>query len=489
MTLWRAVAWCLAIVLCAAGPVRAELTPMVAAFHVHTTASTGSLSLEQVASQAERRGLDAVVLSDNFVLRYEYGLWPLPQVLRRTVQFPSVLSSGLDRFLEDIMRVQARHPKLVLVPGVEVAPHYYWTGTLRAGTLTMHDSQRNLLVIGLSTKADYLALPAAGNYASYRYGQEMLVSLMPGLLLISAGWLWSGRTWQWRSTRRATAVCMTAVALLLLINAWPFGRPLFSIYDETLGVRPYQALIDTVRARQGAVIWSMPEARDFHEYPFGRLGVVTIKTEPYPETLLTTDGYTAFGGVYGDTRKIAEPGQVWDQALTRYLTGRRREPAFVTGEIAFHGPDHDARRLDDVLTVFWTHSRSAGGLMEALRAGRMYAVDQPHPEEGLRLDTLTVESDAGSHAMSGDTLTALETTPLTIRAAIRTADGKAHPISLSLVRSGQVIAQISGDTPFNAVFADRVAAEAHAYRVIVRGPGELVSNPIFVRPLPKEGRA
>ncbi|TLY45306.1 MAG: hypothetical protein E6K58_00200, partial [Nitrospirae bacterium] len=65
--------------------------PLVAALHVHSSVSTGGLSLEQVVEQAEKLGLDAVLLSDNFLLQYEYGIWPLRGVFRRTVALPSVL--------------------------------------------------------------------------------------------------------------------------------------------------------------------------------------------------------------------------------------------------------------------------------------------------------------------------------------------------------------------------------------------------------------
>ena len=47
------------------------LRPLVAAFHVHSSVSTGGLSLDQLAEQAETLGLEAVILSDNFVLHYE----------------------------------------------------------------------------------------------------------------------------------------------------------------------------------------------------------------------------------------------------------------------------------------------------------------------------------------------------------------------------------------------------------------------------------
>src|SRR5207249_7099552 len=70
------------------------LRPLVAALHVHSTISTGSLNLDQLAERAERLGLDAVVLSENFVLRYEYGVLPLRGLLKRAVTLPSVLDYG-----------------------------------------------------------------------------------------------------------------------------------------------------------------------------------------------------------------------------------------------------------------------------------------------------------------------------------------------------------------------------------------------------------
>ena len=46
-----------------------------------------------------------------------------------------------------------------IVPGIEVAPYYYWTGSLWGRTLTMHNAQRNLLVLGLTS-------PEAGSDAA-----------------------------------------------------------------------------------------------------------------------------------------------------------------------------------------------------------------------------------------------------------------------------------------------------------------------------------
>ncbi len=169
---------------------RAGLRPLIAALHVHSTTSTGTLDLDQLAERAERLGIDAVILSDNFALRFEYGLPPLRASLRKTMTIPSLTARRVGGFLRDVAAAQARHPQVMLIPGVEVVPHYYWTGSLLDRNLTMHNSQRNLLVLGLREDKDYAALPLSGNPASYRYGWEGLWSVAPGLLFVPAGWLW-----------------------------------------------------------------------------------------------------------------------------------------------------------------------------------------------------------------------------------------------------------------------------------------------------------
>ena len=139
----------LIMVSCSAGFVPSaqaseERQQLLATVHVHSTASTGELTVEALAERAEQLGLDALILTDNFSLRYEYGLWPLPGLLKRQVSFPSVLEYGIERYLDEIAAAQSRHPKLIILPGVEVAPYYYWTGSIVERTLTMHNAQRNL---------------------------------------------------------------------------------------------------------------------------------------------------------------------------------------------------------------------------------------------------------------------------------------------------------------------------------------------------------
>ena len=479
--------------LSAAEPPASSGATLTVAFHVHSHVSTGSLSLDQIAEQAQRMGIDAVVFSENLALRYEYGLFPFRGILRRTVTLPSVVEYGIDRYLAAIAEAQARHPGVLLVPGVEVTPHYYWTGSLPDRNLAMHNAQKNLLVLGLTSPEDYKALPVPGNQGFSRYGWETLGKVWPVALLVAAGWLWQRTahrpikvgvtTMQTPGSFQVPAGLLAACGALLLLLAWPYDSPLFSFYDDQLHERPYQTLIDTAVQRGGAVVWSMPEAVDFNVHPYGPLGSVTVKTDPYPLSLLQTTGYTGFGGVYQDTRTITEPGALWDQLLLQHLGGLRPVLPAVFGEIAFHRPGQAGIELNQVLNIVTVKERTAAGLVEAMKAGRLYALSQAGRPFGLRLDTFQIETQDGTHTATVGQPFVRSAEPPAVRVAVTATDRGTHLVQVTIIRSGLVVARMAGTTPFHQRVVDATlpAGATAFYRVDVRGEGEILSNPIFVR--------
>ena len=460
---------------------------LLATMHVHSTASTGELTVEALAERAEQLGLDVLILTDNFSLRYEYGLWPLPGILRQQIHFPSVLEYGIERYVDEIAAAQSHHPKLIILPGVEVAPYYYWTGSLWGRTLTMHNAQRNLLVLGLTKPEDYRSLPASGNPGSYSFDWQGAVNGAPMLLVVPAVWLWRPlrRRTDRQSLRRTIACILIVLAVALVANAWPLSQPAFSSYDDRLGYRPYQALIDNVRDKGGLVFWSMTEARDFHEYPAGLLGTVTVKTEPHPEALLQTTGYTGFGGLYQDGRTIIKPGELWDRLLQLPAQEQRPIPVLI-GELAFHGLSDAGKDLHRLVTALWVKERTVAGVLEALRAGHAYAVGDGDHHVQLRLDEFRVVCQGGTKSASvGDRLDPAGARDLMVHLSVTATDRGRHPVKVRVIRSGQILAQLAGETPFRVDWPDTAvpADERTTYRLEITGSGELLSNPIFVEPI------
>jgi hypothetical protein len=466
----------------------AALRPLWAAVHVHSTASTGTMSLEALAARAERLGLDALILSENFTLRYEYGVRPLEGVLKYGVSLPAVLEYGIDRYLADVRAVRDRHPGLIIIPGVEVAPHYYWTGSLATRDLTMHNAQRNVLVIGLERAEDYAALPARGNPRSFVWDDRSVTNGWPLLLLAPAVWLWvsrqrvrMGRDGR-AHTRLAAGAGLLLVSMTLVAYAWPLASPPYSSYDTEAGYRPYQALIDTALEKGALVFWSMPDARDFSRHRFGPLGTVTVTTDSHPESLQQTQRYTGFGGLYQDTRTSIAPGGVWDQVTRARLAGGVQPPAII-GEAAFHGLEDAGKDLDRVYTVVLARERTAAAVLAALQEGRAWTVARGEQRALLELKQFTVEDRHARRAGIGERLETSDPSP-SIHVRLLAVDGSPQPVRMRLIREGQVVRSVEGEAPLEwRVLDEHMPADRWVpYRIEVTGKGgELLSNPLYVR--------
>ncbi|MBI4572928.1 MAG: hypothetical protein HY713_06535 [candidate division NC10 bacterium] len=473
----------------AAGPLR----PIPAVVHAHTTWSSGDFTLDGLVARARVVGVDAIFLTENHLQRFEYGLPPLRNLLRYRVEYPSLMSQGPEPFLDAVRAANARQQDVVLIPGAEVIPHYYWTGNLFQGTLTMYNGQKNILVLGLNRPEDYRDLPVVGNANAAHWGLGSLWLLSPVTLAVPGVWLLRVRRRRlvrlqhvkFTVERRFTGcgvLCLT-IGAALLANNFPFRTPPVSPYDSEAGLRPHQAVIDFVAARGGLAVWSMPEARDHQLVTVARMQA-TIHTDPYPSDLLRTDRFTAFGGVYEDTTTFTQPGGGWDRLLADYLSGRRAVPAWAIGEAAYHREGQAGKRFGDVQTVFLVDRKDPAALLEALRKGRFYAL-QRTPEIGLALDQFQVILPDHPAAEAGDRLALRAGDRPEVRAVIRATGERRIGIQTLLVRNGSVVHSGRGETPVTLQWSesDLPAETSLFYRLEVRGPGghQILSNPIFVR--------
>ncbi|MEK7869417.1 MAG: hypothetical protein AAB271_03715, partial [Nitrospirota bacterium] len=348
------------------------------------------------------------------------------------------------------------------------------------------------------TKAeDYRALPARGNPASFTMDGASLANVAPLLLVIPALFLWKPRRQLvegWRepigAARRTVAVCCLVLAVATLVNAWPLGTPPFSSYESQLGYRPYQALVDVANQRGAVVLWSMTEARDLQSHAFGSLGTVTVRTDAHPEALALTSGYAGFGGLYQDTRMVTAAGGLWDQVIQAHRGPAQSAVPTMIGEIAFHGLADKGKDLDRVVTTVFAKERSVAAVLEAIRSGHAYAVAEGDHRVMLTLDEFSLGCDcdpatvgigervalpSGSHAVA------------TVRLSAR--DGKPHPVTLRLIRSGEIIGMTKAETPVHYRLADAqpVPDGGAYYRLEVIGQsGELLTNPVYVDVQTKE---
>jgi hypothetical protein len=456
--------------------------------HVHTDLSTGEFTLEALAATAARQGIGALLLAENYLARVEYGVPPF-RALTAVAHEERSVHGRLHVYLERVARMRAQFPGVLILPGVEVMPHYFWTGSALALHLHLHDTQKNVLVFGIDDPRALGELPAAGNRMSGVYSLQSVLDALPVLLVVPGLVLLVRKRVQRRRLGRAVIVVrrrswalgllLCAIGVAAAVRGWPFTTDPYST-SRPSGVAPHQALIDHVDRLGGATIWSFPEARDVGEQPVGPVRV-SWSTEPYGDDLLRSFRYTAFGAIYEDTTRVENPGGGWDRLLREYAVGERSRAPWAIAEAGFH--DQSAsKKLGTIETVFVVDERSEAGVLDALKRGRMYA-RQRTPALALDLAGF-VATAAGASAGSGETVRAAAGTPLSVTATVAASDGGRHEVRVTLIRNGVVAGAWAGTTPLHVAHDEMSESAPAVFRLEARGPAgtRLLANPIFVKP-------
>jgi hypothetical protein len=188
-----------------------------------------------------------------------------------------------------------------------------------------------------------------------------------------------------------------------------------------------------------------------------------------------------FGAVYQENITLTRPGGEWDQLLLAYCRGEREQPSWGIGEIAFHGDSQAGKELYHVQTIFAVQEATPTAVLAAMREGHMYALQRAQEDALVLRDFTLAAPTAAERARMGEALR-LHDSPI-VHLRLETESGSPLPFSLTLIRSGTVIATLSGTTPQDFAYRDDSLREGRSYyRVEVRGPTPhwLVSNPIFV---------
>jgi hypothetical protein len=207
---------------------------------------------------------------------------------------------------------------------------------------------------------------------------------------------------------------------------------------------------------------------------------VSWSTLPYPDDLMRTARYTAFGAVYEDTTRVERPGGSWDRLLGEFAAGDRSRAPWAVGESGFHGFTA-GKTLGKIRSVFLVEERTERALLDALKHGRLYAVEQEAGAE-LVLDDFSLHAGA-STAVSGGSLRVAESAPIEINVDIAAVGTPPRDVRVTLVRNGTVIRAWTGPLPLRAIHREVFDGSPTFYRLDVRGPGRLLTNPIFVRRL------
>jgi len=112
-----------------------EFSQLSGVIHIHTAFSSGHYSIEELAAKAKEKGLEVLVLTDHDLVAMEYGIFPFRNLIKKREERKSVLKLGPEKYLTEIARVNRRQQDVLVIPGVQSSPFYYWTGSFLKETL------------------------------------------------------------------------------------------------------------------------------------------------------------------------------------------------------------------------------------------------------------------------------------------------------------------------------------------------------------------
>ncbi len=438
---------------------------------LRTTYSDGALDPESLARLAKQRGFDLIFVNDHDRLVMEYGILPFRNILRKREELNSINEGGAKDYLNAIRRVQEKNPGMIIVPGSETAPFYYWTGSFFQDNLTAHDDERRILTIGMDRSSDYADLPILHNGFSFRYTVEFLPFLVPFLISLGLGLV----LLRWRGILRISGIIVSGVSVLFMINMGPFRSSPFDQYHGYQGMAPYQLVIDYVESRGGLTFWNYPETAS----GVRKIGPVFVDTPSYPQVLEQSRGYTGFSALYGDNITVTEPGNLWDRVLLQYCEGERDRPPWGISTADFHKDGESGERLGAFPTVVMVREKTKEAVLSAMRQGRMYAC-AGYPQRMILNEFAVCSSGCKTRAISGEEMMLNENPK--IRISISPKEPTQDPVKVRLIRSGELIKVFEGPLPMEVEYEDKYYKPGKKifYRIDARGCGALVSNPIFV---------
>ncbi|OGF45869.1 MAG: hypothetical protein A2231_07080 [Candidatus Firestonebacteria bacterium RIFOXYA2_FULL_40_8] len=431
-------------------------TTVRTAMHLHTTYSYDcTYSVEEIVARAKAKGLDAAIITDHDLIEVKYGVFPLRRILRAGLELNSVFDAGVDKYFSEIESVQEKYPEMLVLPGVETSPFYFWETKSKA--LVLNDWHKHLLIFGLSA-ADMKKLPTTGNKNSWKYRPLLLWPL----LLVLLGFLFFKRIYLVKF-----GVVLIIIGGIFLVNNFPFTAPDFDQYSGYQGSRPYQNVIDYTAKRGGFTVWAHPEANSNIDFPvvtsvqgrFFNLGL-NLSTPPYPEAITGTENYNGINLLEEGYKTIGRCGGLWDKVLAEYSTGERKVPAFAFGETDYR-KEGEGIALDGIQNVVNAKKGDKKEFLKALKDGEFYVL-----KKGIlpAIPVLEEFSEAGNIKISMN-------------------DGSKKKLTVTLIKDGFVQQIADGITPFSMEFKVLVPEQGKSYyrlEAVLKDGGMIISNPVFI---------
>jgi hypothetical protein len=451
----------------------AELIQVPVAIQISSKISDGKYTIPQILAICRDQGFKAAVITDRDLMRWEYGIQPLANILKKTVEYGSIIKYGVKRYIREFQEIQKSNPDLVVILGVESAPFYYWSGDIFNSNLEIRDWHKHMISIGINDAQEIKYLPVIGN----KPGLALPLSWRNLLLLWPISFLGAGIFYGRKKDSRKFGLLLIGIAGLFLAHNFPFRFYSFDQYHGQVGIKPFQNYIDYVNRNHGLTFWAHPEARNVE-----KAGAISIRTEEHSLDLLRSQDYTGFAVFFEGFKTVGKVNGIWDSLLKDFCAGKRDKPVWAMGALSFDSSGNLEDYLKDLRTVLLVPVLNEEECLKAIKEGRMYTALGKNSSQ-LILNKFSVDVLGSSEEkFMGEQINTREQPRIKIQ--VDFLNGQGQLFKIKLIRNGEVINTFEDKAPLNIVYLDEQAPETGKfyYRLEIQGQGEVaVSNPIFVK--------
>ncbi|MFH0924518.1 MAG: hypothetical protein V1872_02625 [bacterium] len=456
-----------------------DIKPYEGIIGIHTKAGGGCCSFDEIISLCQQKKIKILITNDYFLKKFDYGYFPFKKLFFTSYEKPCIFNYGTNEYLSDLAAIDQNTEDILILPGLDVIPFYYWTGAQKKN-LTCNDAQKEIFVMGLDETKIIEKMPLLSvNKFSLMYTPDIL----PLFLLYFIPLILSIIIYKWGGAYKYIGSVIFIFSILLLFNNLPFRNSLYDQYHGDQGIGPYAELLNYVEKNNGITFWAHPEKRFLD-----REDIPNSKTLPYPEVLIESNYYNGFSAFYDNAENtLAKPGNMWDKILIDYCQSERKKPVWAIGETDISLENGNQKGLSNTRTSFLLDKPDRESLINALHNGKMY-VTKSNGNYRLLLNKFTVfDKENAKETISGGKISAKEPEIFIEVSAFDNFDfGKiALETCVTLIRNGEVIKVFKGPTPLSISYKDESPLKGGLgyYRIYVESDDGnlLISNPIFVK--------
>jgi len=443
-----------------------NFTTISCVLHIHSNFSSGKNSIEEILDLARQYNIDCVVMTDHFLRKVEYGLWPFRGIIKKSVSLPSVMKLGVEKYLSKIEEINKKQKDVIVIPGLEITPHYFWS--IEENSLVINNLHKHMLIIGLDKKNLFYFLPVIGNEADA--GKIKILSFWPVVFILLGLFLKSK--------------FLVIISIILLGLNYPFKSLPFEQYKSYFEL-PYQYLINFINSIPQdcgitpLIVWAHPEATNYEKKVLLKKirGLsISTQTKPYCGSLLKTYDYDGFAIFAEGYRQAGGECNIWDEILNEYCKGVRKRPVFCYSEVDY-GESTD--ELFVKKNILYVRQKDYKNILLALKKGNFYSLWRDKEKE-LVLENFRF---CDEKAIFGEIYNKnVDKIKISFDVKFNPETKNNKKIVVRIIKNGNVVFTKEGYDYVNVFFEEEKPKTKSYYRIFIESeyPNMIATNPMFV---------